>query len=131
MEMLCSFAGVSPCRGELNKISKLVQLTQCRDDVTNHLSAVHLSKSNLSEVQLILVRAGMFNIREEKIANMKIYPNHRHWLGKGWRPLRSCQYPSHSGKKGALHGRSVVNFITSQDISTLFGVTVQIGSRKH
>ena len=86
MEILCSFAGVSPCCGELNKISELVQLTQCRDDVTNYLSAVHLSKSNHSEVQLILVRAGMFNIREEKIANMKIYPNHRHWLGKVYDP---------------------------------------------
>ena len=69
MEILCSFAGVSPCCGELNKKSEPVQLTQCRDDVTNHLhaNAVHLSKSNLSEVQLIFARAGMFNIREEKI----------------------------------------------------------------
>lgn len=131
MESQCSFSKILPACGNLCGSTALVLLKDCRDEISGHLQSVHLSTSNLLESELILARAGMFGISDEKVSKMVICSKHRRYLGKGWRPLRSCQYPSHAGKMKQVHGRHVVNLQMSQDISMLFSVTVPVGSRKY
>ena len=39
-------------------------LTKCKDDIQGHLSSFHLSWENIEEYELILARAGLFDIPE-------------------------------------------------------------------
>ena len=41
-----------------------VMLTICKDDIRGHLSSCHLSWENIEEYELILARAGLFDIPE-------------------------------------------------------------------
>ena len=41
-----------------------VMLTICKDDIRGHLSSCHLSWENMEEYELILARAGLFDIPE-------------------------------------------------------------------
>ena len=41
-----------------------VMLTKCKDDIRGHLSSCHLSWENIEEYELILARAGLFDIPE-------------------------------------------------------------------
>ena len=50
-----------PSRGR----SGVVRLSDCNDDVANHIVSCHLSKEALSENELILARAGLFNVPPE------------------------------------------------------------------
>ena len=50
-----------PSRGR----SGVVRLSDCNDDVANHIVSCHLSKEALSENELILARAGLFNVSPE------------------------------------------------------------------
>jgi len=61
---------------------------------------------------------------------MWICPNHRYNLGRKWRPLKTCQYPLHSGARKKLKNKDVVNVQMSRNVQTIFGVTVPIGSGK-
>ena len=73
-----------------------VMLTKCKDDIRGHLSSCHLSWENIEEYELILARAGLFDI-PESTGEDGVCP--RHALRKEWRPLCSCQYPTHPSKK--------------------------------
>ena len=55
----------------------------------------------------------------------------RHALGKEWRPLRSCQYPTHPSKKKKVKGSHVVQLKLAKEIHKMHGVTVGMGSRKY
>ena len=93
MDKNCSLFGLgSICCGENRGASNLVNLNECQQDVEVHLSSCHLSRSNLKEYVLILLRAELFHVTGEQLNNMNICPSHRNKLGKFWRPLRSCQY---------------------------------------
>ena len=50
-----------PSRGR----SGLLRLSDCNDDVANHVVSCHLSKEALSENELILAKAGLFNVSPE------------------------------------------------------------------
>lgn len=131
MEDICSFsekAGIS-C-GESRGVKKIENLLECLSDIKSHLESCHLSKSKLKEYQLILVRAGLFNISTEQISCMTVCCKHRHSLGKFWRPLKACQYPMHTGSTRECKGRHVINPEMSEDIMKLYGKLVQAGSRK-
>ena len=127
----CSFYGKGEREcGESRESSQFIRLVQCTSDVSSHLLNFHLSRKKISEHELILARAGIFDLSEEVVAEMVVCPAHRHSLGKYWRPFRTCQYPSHKGKKTTLHCKSPVNFEMANDIQKMFGRTVQVGSRK-
>ena len=59
-------------------ISGLFCLSECNEDIQNHLASLHLSRSRLTERDVILARVGMFELDETVIENMKICAKHRH-----------------------------------------------------
>ena len=114
-----------PSRGA----SGVVRLSECNDEIRNHLISCHLSKEGLDEKELILARAGFFNLPPEDGERMWICYRHRHTLGRFWRSSKvTCQYPEHTGERKRVKGREVVNVMMAQDIQKLFGVIVPIGS---
>jgi hypothetical protein len=132
MEKRCSLShlGNILC-GQSRGVSAIVSLLDCKEDIQHHLASCHLSKSNLNEYELILARAGLFRLHNEQIKSMVVCARHRHTLGRYWRPLRTCQYPGHTGKKRSFKGRNVFNVPLSEEVHNLFGSLVQVGSRKY
>ena len=119
------------CGSSLN-LSQMVKVDECQDTITTQLETCHLSKSGLNEAELILSRAGPFVVTKDQVEQMVICPQHRHKLGKFWRPPRSCQYPSHSGpRKKHCNERHVIGLEAAKNIQSVFKVTVGIGSRKN
>ena len=96
--------------------------------ITNHLNTCHLSRETLTESQLILARAGIFDFPVSKFSETMICPKHRHTLGKYWKQRRPCQYPTHKGGKKAVKTRDVVNVAMAKEILKLHEVVVPIGS---
>jgi hypothetical protein len=132
MEKKCSFVGIGGIScGENRGLREICNLFDCQEDIKSQLATCHLSKSNLGESQLIALRAGMFHLSENQYKKMTICPSHRHNLGRFWRPLRSCQYPIHSGPVRKCAGRDVFNVSLSEAVFTLYGKLVQLGSRKY
>ena len=108
-----------------------VKLSDCNSDISAHLANSHLSKCcDVTEVQLILARAGISRLSATQVAGMTICPRHRHLLGRFWRPPKSCQYPGHTGKVASVAGRHVVNFQMADEIRLLFGKSTAVRSRK-
>ena len=131
MEFNCSFQELKPKCGEYRDTLNCSQkLLDCKSDIACHLQSCHLSKlvGKIEEHELILVRAGMFYIPIEKQEEMWICPKHRYNLGRNWRPLKTCQFPLHSGAKKQLKNKDVVNLEMSKNIQIQFGITVPIGS---
>ena len=94
----CSFRQIKKIAcGSSRNLSQMVKVDECQDTITTQLETCHLSKSGLSEAELILSRADHFDLTKDQVQQMVICPQHRHKLGKFWRPPRSCQYPSHIG----------------------------------
>ena len=88
-----------------------------QDTITTQLEICHLSKSGLSEAELILSRAGHFDFTKDQVEQMVICPQYRHKLGKFWRPPRSYQYPSHNGpRKKHCNERHVIGLETAKNI---------------
>ena len=132
MAVSCSFSGIqSILCGESRGVSEIVDLVDCKDDVSAHLSSCHLSKSELKEYDVVLARAGLFELSHEQISKMKICSRHRNNLGKLWRPRTTCQYPTHTGPSSRCKGKHVFNLQLSQDVYKFHGNLVQIGSRKY
>ena len=117
--------------GNFRGKSDCVNILECSDDVSTHLSRCHLSREKLCEYELILLRCGMFDISHDQLQHMRICPNHRYNLGKFWRPSRVCQYPLHTGSNSAVTGNHVITLQLTKDAHLLFGKRVPIGSRKY
>ena len=131
MEDLCFLAYTSKYKGSCGNsrgITELVRLGDCNDPVVNHLTSCHLSREKMTEHELILARAGVFELPPSKGGKMFICPKHRHSLGKYWKQRRPCQYPTHRGGKKAIKSRNVVNVRMAKEIMKLHGVIVPIGS---
>ena len=95
------------------------------------VASCHLSRSGLTEANVILARAGHFDLTEEQVDKMMICPQHRHNLGRYWRPPRSCQYQTHNGPwKKQCNDRHAIGVATAKEIQSVCKVTVGIGSRK-
>ena len=118
--------------GDSRGVSGLFNLLQCTDSVESHLSLIHLSKESVTEGELILARAGLFDIDDSAMAKMLVCAKHRHTYGKFWRQRSACQYPTHPGSdsKGAK-SRYSVNLEMSKAISKMYGVLVQVGSGRN
>ena len=134
MDAKCSFSELrkSKCGDFRGSPFAVRRLLECKEDITGHLQSCHLSKlvGNVEEHDLILMRAGKFDLPTHQQECMWICPNHRYNLGRNWRPLKTCQYPLHSGARKKLKNRDVVNLQMSKNIQTSFGVTIPIGSGK-
>lgn len=134
MSSICSFYTriKSECGGyRTGNIDNVIMLTKCKNDIRRHLSSCHLSRENMQEYELIIARAGLFDIPESQLEKMWICPRHRKVLGKEWRPLRSCQYPTHQGDQKKIKDSHVVQLKMAKEIHKMHGVTIGIGSRKH
>ena len=69
MEKSCSFiscVSTIPC-GEGRSGNDVVKLRDCVEDISIHLGSCHLSKSGLPEFELILIRAGIFDISPDQL----------------------------------------------------------------
>ena len=109
-------------------------LADCTDDMKNHLSKCHLSRSSLTEYQVILARAGIFRWTEDILETMSICSTHRDNFGKYWRSPTTCRYPIHKSRLRAVKQGSnarVVNLEMSTQIMDLYGVNIPIGSRTY
>jgi len=124
-----------PCTdlcGDSRGISGIISLLQCNDSIDSHLASIHLSRENITEGQLILARAGLFDLDESRVAQMSVCAKHRHTYGKFWRPRTACQYPAHQGRLGrsqkGAKSRYSVNLEMAKAIYQMYGVFVQVGS---
>ena len=132
VEKTCSFYVIlnehcGPNRGE----GKIIFLRECGNEISNHLRRCHLSCENVTEIDLILARAGLFDLSASKVKQMTVCPKHRNNLGRYWQSPRTCQYPEHTGRFNKSEEGIVINLKTSKEIYTLFGETAQVGSRKY
>ena len=132
MEFKCLFEtrGESVCS---ESVAKLIELSECRDNVDDQLQTWHLSqlKGTVQEYELIVNRSGLpHDLSSDQFERLWICKKHRDDMGRNWRPLRPCQYPLHSGRKKQLKTRNAVNPGTSKEIYTIYGKHVPIGSRK-
>ena len=114
----CNFREIKKITcGSSRALSQMVKVDEYQDKITTQPEICHLSKSGLDEAELILSRAGHFDVTKDQVEQMVICPQHRHKLGKFWRPPRSCQYPSHSGpRKKHCNERHVIGLETAKNI---------------
>ena len=119
--------------------SQIVPLLACKLDVTAHLLSLGVSSGqqrtgdeNVSEVDLILNRAGYFIATEDEKMSMTICPSHRKLLTTDWagRKSNTCSYPSHRGPRRAIKKPRRVNATLSEEIYRFHHATVPISSSK-
>ena len=135
--MTCSFvSNDSPC-GPFRNDATVVPLVSCDRDMTSHLTSLGISlkrhmegESTLSEIDLILNRAGQFG--EAELGTMTICPKHRKELTFDWpgRKRTTCSYPLHKGRRRQVTNLRRVNASMSAEIFTRFEMVVPIGSGK-
>ena len=86
----CSFAGIANITcGSLRGKDEFFPLNKCVVKVKNHLRSCNLSRTKVTEYDVILARAGKFNLSHEEVEKMVVYPAHRHNLGIYWRPRKT------------------------------------------
>lgn len=61
-----SSTACAPSRG----ICELARLSECNDTIESHMRSVHLSSENMNEQELILARAGYFDLPQSKIRDL-------------------------------------------------------------
>ena len=116
VEKTCSFSLIlnehcGPNRGE----EKIIFLRECVGEISNHLRRCHLSRENVTEIDIILARAsaGLFDLSRSKVKEMTVCPKHRNNLSRYWQSPRTCQYPEHAGKFKKIDEGIVINLKTS------------------
>ena len=129
--MTCFLSRSETCGGSRG-ISGLFPLPECTDSIESHLSLIHLSRENITEGELILARAGIFDLDESVVAQMVVCAKHRHTYGKFWRPRTACQYPVLKGRSGknqkGAKRRYSVSLEMSKAIYRMHSVLVQVES---
>ena len=85
-----SFAGIAniTCGSSRGK-DNFFLLNKCVVQVKNHLRSCSLSRTKVTEYDLILARAGKFNRSHEEVEKMVVCLAHRHSLGIYWRPRKT------------------------------------------
>ena len=137
--MNCSFVSQqSPCSSVGS--STILPLNACKQDVTTHLVGLGVSSKRgwrsenqvITEKELILNRAGYFDLPEDRVAAMVICPKHRKELITDWRGRKkaTCCYPLHEGQRKQMKDPRRVNFTLSKEIFVLHNSAVPIGSGK-
>lgn len=126
----CSFSSPE-CSCSLEGIgSQILPLLACKLDMTSHLVSLLVSSGNISEVDLILNRAGNLDATEEAKISMTICPKHRKKLTTDWSGRKSitCSYPTHRGPRKSMKNVRRVNAIISAEIYRSHNAKVPIGS---
>ena len=73
----CNFREIKKITcGSLRGLSQMVKVDEYQDTITTQLEICHLSKSGLSEAELILSRAGHFDVTKDQVEQMVICPQH-------------------------------------------------------
>ena len=136
MDLKCSFWSEDlPCGGQ-GVGSRICPLLSCTRDIELHLSSLGLGSkrsttgSKISEVDLILNRAGKFAVCGDEKGAMTVCPRHRKSLTTDWlgRKRTTCCYPNHKGERkgNAQTGRNYhKKFLTCL---TLLFPSVQVSS---
>ena len=134
--MNCSFRSEeSPCSlGGPGSV--ILPLLACKRDMTSHLVSLGISgkrgrgKTEVSESQLILNRAGLLGVGAEDVQAMTICPKHRRDLTIDWSGRKSelCCHPTHEGSKKRINLPRRVNAAMSEEIFVTFSVVVPIGA---
>jgi hypothetical protein len=91
-------------------------LTKCKDDIRGHLSSCHVSWENIEEYELILARAGLFDIPESTGKDGGL-PSSR--IGEGMASssfVSVSKYPTHPSKKKKVKGSHVVQLKLAKEI---------------
>ena len=132
MVLACFLSSLSKYKGTCGTsrgVTESVCLEDCTDNISSHLNSCHLSWERLTECELILTRAGIFDLPvSSKLSEMMICPKHRHSLGKHWKQKKPCQYPKHRGGNKAIKTRNVINIKMAKEIKMLHEAIVPIGS---
>ena len=77
----CPFAGIANIpSGSCMVKTNFFPLNKCVVEVKNHLRSCNLSRTKVTEYDVILARAGKFNLSHEEVENMVVCPAHRHNL---------------------------------------------------
>ena len=143
--MICSFnesdPGCSCGPDDRNPSdSKIVTLSSCSRDLSSHLLSLGLvakrskkEQTLVSEVDLILNRAGMFDTTPATIADLTICPRHRYHLTLNWPGSKNerCAYPTQKSSGKKKKGKAVTrraNKTFSEEINRIHSATVPIGS---
>ena len=119
--------------GEFKGESELVPLSECNSDITAHLRRCHLTKENITESELILLRAGYFRKTAKQVENMLVCPRHRANLGKEWgnqTGRTACPYPDYQGKLKGVKSDRAVTVKIAREVMEVFGITIPVGSRE-
>ena len=86
MAPLC-FHADNTC-GDSRGKSSLSRLVDCKDDIRNHLANYRLSNVVLAEYEVILARAGKFELTEEDVSNLWVCPQHSLCTGEVLGPVK-------------------------------------------
>ena len=137
--MACSFSksmndcGANPMDKSVNPNVLCIPLMSCDADISGHMKQLHLGGIS-NEVELILTRAGLFDLTKEEIDGRTICPRHRAQLGNRWRQTtRTCCIPntlSTHKETRRPKGERPVNASNSKKILQITGELVAPGSRK-
>ena len=118
--------------GNFKGITTIKPILECTADISSHLRRCHLSMENISEYQLILIRAGHFRLSENNLEGMFVCPRHRGNLGTYWKSTScTCQYPDHKGKHDAVKGDRGFNVQLARDTFDIYGRIIPVGSREY
>ena len=120
--MNCSFASQeSPC-SSYGSSTNVLPLDACKEDITPQLLGLGVSSKRgwrsegieITEKELILNRAGHFDLSQDRVAAMTICPKHRRDLTVDWRGRKSstCCYPSQKGQRKQVKDPRRVNYST-------------------
>jgi len=117
----------------------VLPLLKCENDMTLHLISLGVSSKRgrssntlVTESQLILNRAGKYNLKNEEIAELTVCPKHRRGLTIDWegRKKSVCCYPFHKGSKKQLKNVRRVNLSMTNELYELHQIAIPIGSGK-
>ena len=121
----------TPCGSSRDELAHVL-LSECNADISAHLASCHLSKcSDVTEVKLIISRAGIQHLSSSQLKGWTICPRQRHLLGRFWRGPRSCQYPDHTGKIASVKGSHIITFKMADEIKLIFQRNTAVGSLKY
>ena len=138
---ICSFGSNqdSIC-GSFGNNFTILPVTKCEEDMSSHLISLGVSwkrgrrstEAKISELDLILNRAGFFGLEANAVAAMTICPKHRRELTLDWpgRKSTTCSHPYHQGLRKQMKTVRRVNASMSAEIFALHKVSVPVGSGK-
>ena len=139
--MDCSFKKTigSKC-GSYYSDSTVLPLNCCNVDITSHLVVLGISgkrgqsgAGQVSERDLILNRAGLFDKSEEFISALTICPKQRKELSTDWprKKRYTCGYPTHKGIAKQINNPWRINLNVSQEIFKQHGAVVPAGMGRY